>query len=104
MFSRGDGDLGQAIEDLSRPGARPVADWYRANLAPQLRGGCRAAAGRGAYPGHLVDRDHYLDGERMKSSADFVRDRWRYRKSPARATGCHSTRRRLKRPAARWLK
>src|SRR5271156_1826002 len=39
MFSRGDGDTGQWIEDLSRPGALTAAlNWARANLASRVPG------------------------------------------------------------------
>ena len=57
-FTRGDGDLDQAIADLSRPGALTASlNWYRANLAPRMPGPApRAAAGHRADPGHLVGR------------------------------------------------
>ena len=57
-FSRGDGDLGQAIADLSRPGALTASlNWYRANLTPRMPGPrAQAAAGHRADPGHLVNR------------------------------------------------
>ena len=39
LFSRGDGDIGQWIEDLPRPGALTASlNWYRANLAPRIPG------------------------------------------------------------------
>jgi len=39
MFSRGDGDLEQAIADLSRPGALTASlNWYGANVAPRMPG------------------------------------------------------------------
>ena len=39
MFTRGAGDLDQAIADLSRPGALTASlNWYRANLAPRMPG------------------------------------------------------------------
>jgi len=38
-FSRGDGDLEQAIAGLSRPGALTASlNWYRANVAPRMPG------------------------------------------------------------------
>jgi pimeloyl-ACP methyl ester carboxylesterase len=83
-FSRGDGDTGQWIEDLSRPGALTAAlNWYRANLAP------RAPGPAPALPPVVVptmgiwsDRDHYLDGERMRASQGFVAGQWRYQEIP----------------------
>jgi pimeloyl-ACP methyl ester carboxylesterase len=84
MFSRGDGDLGQAIEDLSRPGALTASlNWYRANLAPQLPGRTPALPPVTAPTlGIWSTGDHYLDGERMKGSAEFVRGPWRYEEIP----------------------
>jgi pimeloyl-ACP methyl ester carboxylesterase len=87
MFSRGDGDLGQAIEDLSRPGALTASlNWYRANLAPRMPGpmGATPALPPVAAPtlGIWSTGDHYLDGERMKSSAGFVQGPWRYEEIP----------------------
>jgi pimeloyl-ACP methyl ester carboxylesterase len=84
MFCRGDGDIEQWIEDLSRPGALTAAlNWYRANLAP------RAPGPRPALPpvaaatmGIWSDRDHYLDGERMRASGEFVSGEWRYEQIP----------------------
>ena len=79
-FSRGDGDVGQWIEDLSRPGALTAAlNWYRANLAP--RGpGPRPELPPVTVPtmGIWSDRDYYLDGERLRASAGFVSGEWRY--------------------------
>jgi pimeloyl-ACP methyl ester carboxylesterase len=87
MFSRGDGDLGQAIEDLSRPGALTASlNWYRANLAPRMPGpmGAVPALPPVAAPtlGIWSTGDHYLDGERMKASAEFVQGPWRYEEIP----------------------
>jgi pimeloyl-ACP methyl ester carboxylesterase len=84
MFSRGDGDLGQAIEDLSRPGALTASlNWYRANVAPQLPGRTPALPPVAAPTlGIWSTGDHYLDGERMKSSAGFVQGSWRYEEIP----------------------
>jgi pimeloyl-ACP methyl ester carboxylesterase len=87
MFSRGDGDLDQAIEDLSRPGALTASlNWYRANLAPRLPGpmGAAPALPPVAAPtlGIWSTGDHYLDGERVKNSAQFVQGPWRYEEIP----------------------
>jgi pimeloyl-ACP methyl ester carboxylesterase len=84
MFSRGDGDLGQAIGDLSRPGALTASlNWYRANLAPQLPGRTPALPPVTAPTlGIWSTGDHYLDGERMKGSAEFVQGPWRYEEIP----------------------
>jgi len=84
MFSRGDGDLGQAIEDLSRPGALTASlNWYRANVAPQLPGRTPTLPPVAAPTlGIWSTGDHYLDGERMKSSAGFVQGSWRYEEIP----------------------
>ena len=79
-FSRGDGDLGQAIADLSRPGALTASlNWYRANLAPRMPGAPPQLPPVNAPTlGIWSDRDHYLDGERMERSADYVQGPWRY--------------------------
>jgi pimeloyl-ACP methyl ester carboxylesterase len=84
MFSRGDGDLSQAIENLSRPGALTASlNWYRANLAPQLPGRTPALPPVTAPTlGIWSTGDHYLDGERMKGSAEFVQGPWRYEEIP----------------------
>jgi pimeloyl-ACP methyl ester carboxylesterase len=84
MFSRGDGDLGQAIEDLSRPGSLTASlNWYRANVAPQLPRRTPALPPVAAPTlGIWSTGDHYLDGERMKSSAGFVDGPWRYEEIP----------------------
>jgi pimeloyl-ACP methyl ester carboxylesterase len=79
-FSRGDGDLGQAIADLSRPGALTASlNWYRANLAPRMPGPAPQLPPVTA-PTLAIwsTRDHYLDGERMQKSAAFVQGPWRY--------------------------
>ncbi len=84
MMTRGDGDLGQAIENLSRPGALTASlNWYRANVAPRMPGPAPAlppvaAPTLGIWPAG----DHYLDGERMKSSGEFVQGPWRYEEIP----------------------
>ncbi len=80
MFSRGDGDTGQWIEDLSRPGALTAAlNWARANLAPRLPGPQPSLPPvQAPVLGVWSDRDHYLDGERMRQSAAWVAGPWRY--------------------------
>jgi pimeloyl-ACP methyl ester carboxylesterase len=84
LFTRGDGDIEQWIADLSRPGALTASlNWYRANLAPRMPGP----------PPELPPvtvptmaiwsaRDHYLDGERVRNSAAFVKAPWRYEEIP----------------------
>jgi pimeloyl-ACP methyl ester carboxylesterase len=83
-FSRGDGDLSQAIEDLSRPGSLTASlNWYRANVAPQLPGRApKLPPVTAPTLGIWSTGDHYLDGERMKSSAGFVQGPWRYEEIP----------------------
>ena len=80
MFSRGDGDTGQWIEDLSRPGALTAAlNWYRANLAPRMPGPQPSLPPvQEPVLGIWSDGDHYLDGERMRQSAAWVTGPWRY--------------------------
>ena len=80
MFSRGDGDTGQWIEDLSRPGALTAAlNWARANLAPRLPGPQpNLPPVQAPVLGIWSDGDHYLDGERMRQSAAWVAGPWRY--------------------------
>jgi pimeloyl-ACP methyl ester carboxylesterase len=84
MFSRGDGDLEQAIADLSRPGALTASlNWYRANVAPRMPGPPPPLPPVLAPTlGIWSARDHYLDGERMKNSASLVQGRWRYEEIP----------------------
>ena len=84
MFSRGDGDLEQAIADLSRPGALTASlNWYRANVAPRMPGPPPPLPPVLAPTlGIWSARDHYLDGERMKHSASLVQGRWRYEEIP----------------------
>jgi pimeloyl-ACP methyl ester carboxylesterase len=79
-FSRGYRDLEQAIADLCRPGALTASlNLYRANLAPRMPGPARE------WPPVLAPtlgiwstRDYYLDGARMRHSADLVAGSWRY--------------------------
>ena len=79
-FATGYADIEQAIADLSRPGALTASlNWYRANLAP------RPPAPPPDLPpvtaptlGIWSANDRYLDGERMRRSAAFVRGPWRY--------------------------
>ncbi|HJY74751.1 MAG TPA: alpha/beta hydrolase [Streptosporangiaceae bacterium] len=80
MFSRGDGDTGQWIEDLSRPGALTAAlNWARANLAPRMPEPQPSLPPvRAPVLGIWSDADHYLDGERMRRSAAWVAGPWRY--------------------------
>jgi pimeloyl-ACP methyl ester carboxylesterase len=73
-------DIDRAIGNLSRPGALTASlNWYRANLAPRMPGPPPQ------YPpvtaptlGIWSDGDRYLDGARMRASADRVRGPWRY--------------------------
>jgi pimeloyl-ACP methyl ester carboxylesterase len=83
-FSRGDGDLEQAIADLSRPGALTASlNWYRANVAPRMPGPPPPLPPVLAPTlGIWSARDHYLDGERMKNSASLVQGLWRYEEIP----------------------
>jgi len=83
-FSRGDGDLEQAIADLSRPGALTASlNWYRANLAPRKPGPPPSLPPVLAPTlGIWSTGDHYLDGERMKDSAALVAGPWRYEEIP----------------------
>jgi pimeloyl-ACP methyl ester carboxylesterase len=83
-FTRGDGDLDQAIADLSRPGALTASlNWYRANLAPRMPGPAPKLPPVTA-PTLAIwsTMDHYLDGERMQNSAPFVQGPWRYEEVP----------------------
>ena len=83
-FTRGAGDLDQAIADLSRPGALTASlNWYRANLAPRMPGPAPELPPVTA-PTLAIwsDGDHYLDGERVKKSAAFVQGPWRYEEIP----------------------
>jgi pimeloyl-ACP methyl ester carboxylesterase len=79
-FMRGDGDVEQAIADLSRPGALTASlNWYRANLAPRMPGRRPDLPPvQAATLGVWSSGDHYLDGERMAGSGAFVAGPWRY--------------------------
>ena len=83
-FSRGDGDLEQAIADLSRPGALTASlNWYRANLAPRMpRPPMTLPPVTAPTMGIWSTGDHYLDGEGMKKSGAFVQAQWRYEEIP----------------------
>jgi pimeloyl-ACP methyl ester carboxylesterase len=80
MFTRGDGDISQWIEDLSRPGALTATlNWYRANLAPRMPGPPPALPPVTAPAlGIWSTNDYYLDGERMRRSGELVAGPWRY--------------------------
>ena len=84
MFTRGDGDLDQAIADLSRPGALTTSlNWYRANLAPRMPGPGRTLPPVTAPTLAIWSAgDHYLDGERVRKSAAFVQGTFRYEEIP----------------------
>ena len=83
-FSRGDGDLEQAIADLSRPGALTASlNWYRANLAPRLpRPPVSLPPVTAPTMGIWSTGDHYLDGAGLKNSGTFVQAPWRYEEIP----------------------
>ena len=84
MFSRGDGDQEQWIEDLSRPGALTASlNWYRANVAPRVPAPPRPLPPVTAPTmGIWSTGDHYLDGEMMRNSAALVAGPWRYEEIP----------------------
>jgi pimeloyl-ACP methyl ester carboxylesterase len=79
-FLRGAGDQERYVQDLSRPGALTASlNWYRANLAPRIPGPSPEL------PPVLIPtlgiwstNDHYLDGERMQKSGEYVKGPWRY--------------------------
>ena len=77
---RGNGDIDRYISDLSRPDALKASlNWYRANVAPHLPESPRKLPPVEAPTlGIWSSNDHYLDGERMKMSGQFVKARWRY--------------------------
>jgi pimeloyl-ACP methyl ester carboxylesterase len=83
-FSRGDGDLGRYIADLSRPGALTASlNWYRANLAPQMPGRpVQLPPVTAPTLGIWSTNDHYLDGERMAQSGGYVKGPWRHEVIP----------------------
>jgi pimeloyl-ACP methyl ester carboxylesterase len=76
----GNGDIDRYISDLSRPDALKASlNWYRANLAPRLPGPPpKLPPVEAPTLGIWSSNDHYLDGERMKMSGQFVKARWRY--------------------------
>lgn len=77
---RGNGDVERYISDLSRPGALQASlNWYRANLAPRLpEPPQKLPPVEAATLGIWSSNDHYLDGERVKMSGQFVKGQWRY--------------------------
>lgn len=77
---RGSGDVDRYIADLSRPGALKASlNWYSANVAPRLPAPPRNSPSVEAPTlGIWSSNDHYLDGERMKMSGQFVKGPWRY--------------------------
>ena len=83
-FSRGDGDLEQAIADLSRPGALTASlNWYRANLAPRMpRPPVTLPPVTAPTMGIWSTGDHYLDGAGLRNSGAFVQAPWRYEEIP----------------------
>jgi pimeloyl-ACP methyl ester carboxylesterase len=86
-LARNDGDIDQYLADLSRPGALTASlNWYRANLAPQLprERGTASPWHRLAIPTFCIwsENDHYLEGARVRASAELVSGRWRYEQIP----------------------
>jgi pimeloyl-ACP methyl ester carboxylesterase len=79
LRSNGD-EVDRYISDLSRPGAlRASLNWYRANLAPRLPASPpKLPPVEAPTLGIWSSNDHYLDGERMKMSGQFVKGPWRY--------------------------
>ena len=77
---RGNGDIDRYISDLSRPDALKASlNWYCANLAPRLpESPPKLPPVEAPTLGLWSSNDHYLDGERMKMSGQFVKARWRY--------------------------
>jgi pimeloyl-ACP methyl ester carboxylesterase len=77
---RGNGDVDRYISDLSRPDALKASlNWYRANVAPHLpESPPKLPPVEAPTLGIWSSNDHYLDGERMKMSGQFVKARWRY--------------------------
>ena len=77
---RGNGDIDRYISDLSRPDALKASlNWYRANVAPRLpESPAKLPPVEAPTLGIWSSNDHYLDGERMKISGQFVKGRWRY--------------------------
>src|SRR5215475_13230673 len=79
-FTRGAGDLDQAIADLSRPGALTASlNWYRANLAPRMPGPAPQLPPVTAPTlGIWSANDRYIDGQLMAHTGDHVRGPWRH--------------------------
>lgn len=77
---RGNGDIDRYISDLSRSDALKASlNWYRANVAPHLpESPPQLPPVEAPTLGIWSSNDHYLDGERMKMSGQFVKARWRY--------------------------
>ena len=77
---RGNGDIDRYISDLSRTDALKASlNWYRANVAPHLpESPPKLPPVEAPTLGIWSSNDHYLDGERMKMSGQFVKTRWRY--------------------------
>lgn len=73
-------DIGRAIANLSRPGALTASlNWYRANLAPRMPGPRpELPPVKARTLGIWSDGDRYLDGARMRASAELVQGPWRY--------------------------
>ena len=93
MFSRGDGDIGQWIEELSRPGALTAAlNWARANLAPRMPGpqpGLPPVQAPGLASGRTATATSTASG--CGSQRPGWRGRGATRRSRALATGCRGT-------------
>jgi len=80
-WTRGEGDLGRYVDDLSRPGALTAAlNWYRANFSPASLNQTSAAAPRITVPalGVSAGRDAYLLEAHVQSSEAMVDAPWRY--------------------------
>ena len=77
---RGNGDIDRYISDLSRSDALKASlNWYRANVAPHLpESPPQLPPVEAPTLGIWSSNDHYLDGERMKMSGQFVKAQWRY--------------------------
>ncbi|HWC79115.1 MAG TPA: alpha/beta hydrolase [Pseudonocardiaceae bacterium] len=80
LMRGGEGDFDRYVVDLARPGALTASlNWYRANLAPRPPGSApRLPAVAAPTMGIWSDGDHFLDGERMAASGEFVIGKWRH--------------------------